>query len=48
MYVKLDETRRWFEDYARGFDLSDPMLEMKYVHSHDVMRTGKTLTRALG
>lgn len=48
MHVKLDETRRWFEDYARGFDLSDPMLEMKYVHSHDVMRTGETLTRALG
>ncbi len=48
MFVNLEGTRRWFEAYAQGFELSEPMLEMKYVHSHDVMRVGEELVRALG
>ena len=48
MVVNLEGTRGWFEDYAQGFDLSEPMLEMKYRHSYDVMRAGEELVQALG
>ena len=48
MRIDLEGTKRWFEEYARQFDLSDPMLEMKHLHSYDVMRLGEKLTEALG
>ena len=48
MVVNLEGVRGWFESYARGFDLTEPMLEMKYVHSRDVMRVGEALVRDLG
>lgn len=47
MIVNLEGTRRWFEAYTQGFELSDPMLEMKYLHSYDVMRVGEKLVHAL-
>lgn len=48
MDVNLEGVRRWFEAYAQGFELSEPMLEMKYRHSYDVERVGERLVRDLG
>ena len=47
MHVNREGTRSWFRTYAQGFELSDPMLKMKYRHSYDVMRVGQELVRAL-
>jgi len=44
--LSADLEKIWeeFERYARFFDLSEPMIRMKYSHSHDVMRLGEKLT----
>jgi hypothetical protein len=47
LFVDFDGIRDWFVGYARAFDLSAPMIRVKYRHSFDVMRIGKTLTRAM-
>jgi hypothetical protein len=43
----FEKIRGWFDRYAESFDLSVPMIQMKYRHSHDVMNVGERLTRAL-
>ena len=48
MKIDLEGTKRWFEGYLQGFELSDPMLEMKHLHSYEVMKLGERLTAALG
>ncbi len=47
MYVDIEGTKQWFENYLQSFDLADPMLKMKYIHSYDVMRIGETLVKEL-
>jgi len=44
LFADLEKIQEEFERYARFFDLSDPMIKMKYSHSHDVMRVGGKLT----
>ena len=48
MFADLEKIKGTFESYARSFDLSIPMIRMKYLHSHDVMRFGERLTEDLG
>ena len=47
MFVDLEKTMQWFEDYVRTFELSVPMIQMKYQHSLDVMHVGMELAEAL-
>ena len=47
MLADLDKIKETFERYARSFDLSVPMIRMKYLHSHDVARIGERLTEEL-
>ncbi|MDR1740777.1 MAG: HD domain-containing protein [Synergistaceae bacterium] len=47
MFVDLEGIRRWFDGYVGGFDLGDPMIEMKRVHSIDVWRVGGRLVEAM-
>ncbi len=47
MFVDMERIQKWFVRYAGSFDLSVPMIQMKYRHSFDVMRVGKKLVGAL-
>ena len=47
MFADLEKINETFESYARSFDLSIPMINMKYRHSYDVMRCGEELTEVL-
>jgi hypothetical protein len=47
MFADLEKIKEEFERYASSFDLSIPMIRMKYSHSHDVMRVGERLTDEL-
>ena len=47
MYVNLEKIEKWFEGYAKSFDLSIPMIRVKYDHSFEVMRVGERLVDAL-
>ncbi|MDR2529504.1 MAG: HD domain-containing protein [Synergistaceae bacterium] len=47
LFARFEKIREWFERYVGAFDLSVPMIQMKYTHSRDVMKVGETLTRAL-
>lgn len=47
MFARFEKIREWFDRYTGAFDLSVPMIQMKYKHSHDVMNVGKTLAHAL-
>jgi len=44
LFADLGKVQEEFERYARSFDLSDPMIQMKYSHSYDVMCLGEKLT----
>ncbi len=37
MIANLEDVRSRFESYVQGFDLTELTLEMKYVHSRNVM-----------
>ncbi|MDR2178799.1 MAG: HD domain-containing protein [Synergistaceae bacterium] len=47
MLADLVKVKAWFDGYVRSFDLSVPMIRMKYEHSYDVMRVGEALTKTL-
>ncbi|MDR1049395.1 MAG: HD domain-containing protein [Synergistaceae bacterium] len=47
MFTDAEKSRQWFERYANSFDLANPMIQMKYRHSLDVMNIGERLTEAL-
>ena len=47
MFARFEKIREWFERYVGTFDLSVPIIQMKYTHSLDVMKVGETLTRVL-
>lgn len=47
MLADLVKIKAWFDGYVRSFDLSIPMIQMKYEHSCDVMRIGERLVSAL-
>lgn len=48
MFADYKKVEEWFAEYVRAFDLSIPMIRMKYEHSFDVMRVGEKLVDALG
>jgi hypothetical protein len=47
VFADLAKVKEWFDGYVGSFDLSVPMIRMKYEHSRDVMRLGETLTSSL-
>lgn len=47
VYAHLAKIKEWFDQYVRSFDLSIPMIQLKYEHSYDVMRIGERLTDSL-
>ncbi|MDR3231078.1 MAG: HD domain-containing protein [Synergistaceae bacterium] len=47
LFADYDGIRDWFVRYAHTFDLSVPMIQMKYGHSFDVMKVGEKLAGAL-
>ncbi|GHT02481.1 phosphohydrolase [Synergistales bacterium] len=47
MFADYKRIEEWFIGYARNFDLSVSMIQMKYRHSFDVMRFGKRIAQAL-
>jgi hypothetical protein len=47
LFADFDGIRDWFVGYTHTFDLSVPMIQVKYRHSFDVMRVGRTLIEAL-
>jgi hypothetical protein len=47
LFVDLEKAREGFDRYTRSFDLSVPMIQLKYRHSYDVMKIGEKLTAAL-
>jgi hypothetical protein len=47
LFADLEKIKEEFDLYARSFDLSVPMIQLKYKHSYDVMRVGEKLTDGL-
>jgi hypothetical protein len=47
VFADLVKIKAWFDGYVGSFDLSVPMIRMKYEHSYEVMRIGETLTGSL-
>ncbi|MDR1379720.1 MAG: HD domain-containing protein [Synergistaceae bacterium] len=47
MFVDLEKVKKGFDRYVQSFDLSAPMIRLKYQHSYDVMKIGTTLMDAL-
>jgi hypothetical protein len=47
LFADLEKVQKGFDCYARSFDLSAPMIRLKYEHSYDVMKIGEKLTASL-
>jgi hypothetical protein len=47
LFADLERVKEGFDRYVRSFDLSNPMIRLKYKHSYDVMKIGEKLTAFL-